>query len=323
MLNGFQPIMQPDQVQTTADYYNHVFMPLGTVTPMMSAQNLAKFQAYLKGFAGMQTDAAKLVPLLAQAMHMTPAQVQTLMATQLPAMAAMLQNLPAMQRDFGGLLGTMQQNVGIFSQVPGGARPLPAARDDDAGATSTTTSRSTACPTSGSSPSSSSCRARCCPARRLRPLRESARVAGFRFHHAREADRRMSALAASSSDTGSGSAVAHPLPDELVELIAERFRALAEPTRIKLLDRLREGEATVLELTGARRHDAAERLQAPRPPQRRGIVARRKQGNFAYYRDRRRGRLHALRGRLRQPATAAADRSANSSAGAQRLMLEL
>ena len=39
---------------------------------MMSAQNLAKFQAYLKGFAGMQTDAAKLVPLLAQAMHMTP-----------------------------------------------------------------------------------------------------------------------------------------------------------------------------------------------------------------------------------------------------------
>ena len=31
--------------------------------------------------------------------------------------------------------------------------------------------------------------------------------------------------------------------------LAERFRALGEPTRIKLLDRLREGEATVLELT--------------------------------------------------------------------------
>jgi hypothetical protein len=120
MLNGFQPIMQPDQVTTTARYYNDVFVPLGTVTPMMSAQNLAKFQAYLKGFAGMQTDAAKLVPLLAQAMHMTPAQVQAGMATQLPSMAAMLQNLPAMRRDFGGLLGTMQQNVGIFSQVPAG-----------------------------------------------------------------------------------------------------------------------------------------------------------------------------------------------------------
>ena len=66
----------------------------------------------------MQTDAAELVPILAQAMHMTPAQVQQLMAAQLPAMAAMLQNLPAMQRDFSGLLGTMQKNVGIFSQVP-------------------------------------------------------------------------------------------------------------------------------------------------------------------------------------------------------------
>src|SRR6266511_500704 len=120
MMTGFQPIMQPDQVATTARYYNDVFVPLGTVTPMMSAQNLAKFQAYLKGFGGMQTDAAKLVPLLAQAMHMTPAQVQQLMGSQLPSMAAMLQNLPAMQRDFNGLLGTMQQNVGIFSRVPAG-----------------------------------------------------------------------------------------------------------------------------------------------------------------------------------------------------------
>jgi hypothetical protein len=120
MLNGFQPIMQPDQVKITANYYDHVFVPLGKVTPMMSAQNLAKFQAYMKGFGGMQTDAAKLVPMLAQALHMTPAQVQKMMATQLPAMAAMLQNLPAMQRDFSGLLGTMQQNVGIFSRVPAG-----------------------------------------------------------------------------------------------------------------------------------------------------------------------------------------------------------
>jgi hypothetical protein len=122
MLNGFQPIMQPDQVKTTAYYYDRVFVPLGTVTPMMSAKNLAKFQGYLKGFGGMQTDAAKLVPVLAQALHMTPAKIQLMMSTQLPSMAAMLQNLPAMQRDFGGLLGTMQQNVGIFSQVPAGLK---------------------------------------------------------------------------------------------------------------------------------------------------------------------------------------------------------
>jgi hypothetical protein len=120
MLNGFQPIMQPDQVKTTARYYNQVFVPLGGVTPMLSAKNLATFREYLLGFGAVQNDTAKLVPMLSSAMHMTPAQVRTLMAAQLPAMAAMLQNLPAMRRDFGALLGTMQQNVAIFQQVPAG-----------------------------------------------------------------------------------------------------------------------------------------------------------------------------------------------------------
>jgi hypothetical protein len=120
MLNGFRPIMQPDNVTTTAMYYNDVFVPLGKVTPMLSAANVKKFQTYLAGFGGMQTDAAKLVPMLAQALDMTPAQVQAMMAERLPAMAAMLQNLGAMQRDFGGLMTVMQQNVGIFSQVPAG-----------------------------------------------------------------------------------------------------------------------------------------------------------------------------------------------------------
>ena len=122
MLNSFEPIMQPNQVRTTAYFYNDVFVPLGQVTPMLSARNVAKFQAYMKGFAGTRADAAKLIPILAQALHMTQAQVQALMRAQLPAMAGMLQNLPAMQRDFGGLMGTMQQNVGIFSRVPAGLR---------------------------------------------------------------------------------------------------------------------------------------------------------------------------------------------------------
>jgi DNA-binding transcriptional ArsR family regulator len=79
-------------------------------------------------------------------------------------------------------------------------------------------------------------------------------------------------------------AVSHPLPDDLVELIAERFRALSEPTRIKLLDHLREGEATVLELTeviGTTPQNVSKHLGVL---QRAGIVARRKQGNYAYYR---------------------------------------
>ena len=39
--------------------------------------------------------------------------------------------------------------------------------------------------------------------------------------------------------------IPHPLPEPLVELIAARFRVLGEPMRIKLLDRLRDGDATV------------------------------------------------------------------------------
>ena len=120
MLNGFQPIMQPAQVQITADYYDNVFVPLGKIAPMMSAASVEKFQGYMQGFGGMQADGAKLVPMLAQALHMTPAQVQTMMVQRLPTMAAMLQSLPAMQRDFGGFLSTMQQNTGIFKRVPAG-----------------------------------------------------------------------------------------------------------------------------------------------------------------------------------------------------------
>src|SRR5512146_1673124 len=40
----------------------------------------------------------------------------------------------------------------------------------------------------------------------------------------------------------------HPLPDDLVELIARRLRVIGDPTRIRLLDHLRDGEATVNEL---------------------------------------------------------------------------
>ena len=75
----------------------------------------------------------------------------------------------------------------------------------------------------------------------------------------------------------------HPLAEDLVELIAERFRALGEPTRIRLLDRLRDGEATVHELTaavGTTEQNVSKHLGVLL---RTGIVARRKHGTFSYY----------------------------------------
>ena len=78
-------------------------------------------------------------------------------------------------------------------------------------------------------------------------------------------------------------ALPHPLPDELAELIARRFRVLAEPMRIRLLDRLRAGEATVQQLTaatGATQQNVSKHLGVLLEA---GVVVRRKDGNYAWY----------------------------------------
>jgi len=77
--------------------------------------------------------------------------------------------------------------------------------------------------------------------------------------------------------------VPHPLPDPLADLIAHRFRVLGEPMRIKLLDRLREGPATVGELqeaTGASQQNVSKHMGVLRAA---GFVSRTKQGNFSRY----------------------------------------
>jgi DNA-binding transcriptional ArsR family regulator len=43
----------------------------------------------------------------------------------------------------------------------------------------------------------------------------------------------------------------HPLPGPLADVIAERFRVLGEPMRIRILDRLRGGPMSVGELAAA------------------------------------------------------------------------
>jgi DNA-binding transcriptional ArsR family regulator len=76
----------------------------------------------------------------------------------------------------------------------------------------------------------------------------------------------------------------HPLPDDLVELIARRFRAIGEPMRIRLLDQLRDGEATVGELseaTAASQQNISKHLSVLADA---GILGRRKEGNRVYYR---------------------------------------
>ena len=75
----------------------------------------------------------------------------------------------------------------------------------------------------------------------------------------------------------------HPLADPLVDLIAQRFRVLGEPMRIKLLDHLREGDATVSELQqalGASQQNVSKHLGILHNA---GMVTRTKDGNHTRY----------------------------------------
>jgi DNA-binding transcriptional ArsR family regulator len=77
--------------------------------------------------------------------------------------------------------------------------------------------------------------------------------------------------------------IPHPLPEPLVDLVAQRFRVLGEPMRIKLLDRLREGEATVGELQeelGASQQNVSKHLGVLLNA---GMVSRSKRGTSAVY----------------------------------------
>jgi DNA-binding transcriptional ArsR family regulator len=77
--------------------------------------------------------------------------------------------------------------------------------------------------------------------------------------------------------------IPHPLSEPLVDLIARRFRVLGEPTRIRLLDMLREHDATVTELheaLGASQQNVSKHLGVLLQA---GIVTRTKHGTSARY----------------------------------------
>ncbi len=78
-------------------------------------------------------------------------------------------------------------------------------------------------------------------------------------------------------------AVPHPIPDPLAELIAERFRVLAEPMRIRILDHLRDGPMAVGALAsaiGTSQQNVSKHLSLLYGA---GIVGRERAGNAVIY----------------------------------------
>jgi DNA-binding transcriptional ArsR family regulator len=75
-----------------------------------------------------------------------------------------------------------------------------------------------------------------------------------------------------------------PIPVDLAEMIAARMRVIGDPTRIRILDLLREGELSVTDITeglGTSQQNASKHLGVLLQA---GIVARRKQGNSSIFR---------------------------------------
>jgi DNA-binding transcriptional ArsR family regulator len=71
---------------------------------------------------------------------------------------------------------------------------------------------------------------------------------------------------------------------EILALVADRFKALAEPARLHILNALRGGERTVselMEMTGLGQANASKHLQMLHSL---GFVDRRKEGLYVYYR---------------------------------------
>jgi DNA-binding transcriptional ArsR family regulator len=84
-------------------------------------------------------------------------------------------------------------------------------------------------------------------------------------------------------DPGAAALSQLKLTPELIELVATRFKALAEPARLQMLNALRAGEMTVTELvdkTGLGQANVSKHLQSLHSA---GFVARRREGLFVYY----------------------------------------
>ena len=78
-------------------------------------------------------------------------------------------------------------------------------------------------------------------------------------------------------------AIPHPIPDTLADLIAERFKALGEPMRIRILDHLRDGSSAVgaiAHAVGTSQQNVSKHLALLHSM---GLVSRERQGNAVNY----------------------------------------
>jgi ArsR family transcriptional regulator len=78
--------------------------------------------------------------------------------------------------------------------------------------------------------------------------------------------------------------MAKPLTPQQLQVIAERFKALGEPSRLEILNALKHGERTVTQILEATRRGQANVSKHLQVLYAAGFVVRRKEGPSIYYR---------------------------------------
>ncbi|MDX6533376.1 MAG: hypothetical protein QOF68_1120 [Gaiellales bacterium] len=123
-------------------------------------------------------------------------------------------------------------------------------------------------------------------------------------------------------------ALPHPLPTEVAQSVAERFRLLGDPTRLRLVDLLRDGERTVGALSGDLGCTQANTSKQLAMLAEGGVLLRRRDGLRCYYSiaddavfaicdavcESLRQHLDRRAGALRAPADQSRERSDSTSA---------
>jgi DNA-binding transcriptional ArsR family regulator len=74
-----------------------------------------------------------------------------------------------------------------------------------------------------------------------------------------------------------------PIPEQLVNLLSDRLRVIGDPTRIRMLDRLRHGPASVQELVDAAGTSQQNVSKHMTRLMEHGFVARERNGNEHHY----------------------------------------
>ena len=78
--------------------------------------------------------------------------------------------------------------------------------------------------------------------------------------------------------------VRNTMNDNTLSMVAERFRVLGDPLRLRILQAVGEGESTVADLTAQCETSQANASKHLGVLLRAGLVTRRKEGLFVYYR---------------------------------------